>query len=266
LVVIAIIAILMGVLLPALGRVREQARQRSCATRVRQHLLAMTMYADENSGKLPLPRLGGYWLQDIDRSTVNFMLKTNMTRDMFYCPSNDQHQRFNDLFWLFPNGTNPPTGNGIWDGTKFVNTGGYIVGGYCYVMDTAAGRGSGWAIRAYKRDKIQKKWLRTTAEKFPSMRELVVDSIMGQREQGRKWGRNFGRITVGGIPGQTGGQVWDSSSHLKGAGAEPVGGNQGYLDTHVEWVPFKPTPDDLEGSGVVIGRVGDNNPPAFFWW
>ena len=39
LVVIAIIAILMSILMPALSRVREQARQKSCATRLRQHVL-----------------------------------------------------------------------------------------------------------------------------------------------------------------------------------------------------------------------------------
>ncbi len=48
LVVIAIIALLMGILMPALQRVREQARQQSCGARIRQHLLALNMYADDN--------------------------------------------------------------------------------------------------------------------------------------------------------------------------------------------------------------------------
>ncbi|MCP4454370.1 MAG: type II secretion system protein, partial [Planctomycetes bacterium] len=54
LVVIAIIAVLMGILMPALQRVREQAKRRSCAARVRQHALAIIMYADDNSNKLPM--------------------------------------------------------------------------------------------------------------------------------------------------------------------------------------------------------------------
>ena len=78
LVVIAIIAVLMGILMPALQRVREQARQQSCGTRIRQQVLAMLMYADENSTKLPRTTAGG-WLQDLQISTVNQMLMTGMT-------------------------------------------------------------------------------------------------------------------------------------------------------------------------------------------
>ena len=65
LVVIAIIAILMGMLLPALNGVRERARRQSCGTRIRQHVLAMTMYADSNGSRLPLPLTPGNWLWDL---------------------------------------------------------------------------------------------------------------------------------------------------------------------------------------------------------
>ena len=48
LVVIAIIALLIGILLPALGRARESGRNLLCMTRLRELGLAMNMYADEN--------------------------------------------------------------------------------------------------------------------------------------------------------------------------------------------------------------------------
>jgi prepilin-type N-terminal cleavage/methylation domain-containing protein len=51
LVLIAVIAVLMGILMPALRTVREQARQTACASKVRQHVLAFTMWADENDTK-----------------------------------------------------------------------------------------------------------------------------------------------------------------------------------------------------------------------
>lgn len=48
LVVIAIIALLIGVLLPALGRARSSARTAICKSLVRQYGLASQMYADAN--------------------------------------------------------------------------------------------------------------------------------------------------------------------------------------------------------------------------
>ena len=245
LVVIAIIAILMGILLPAMGKVREQARQKSCATRIRQHLLAMNMYADENTGKLPLPSTIGAWLQDVAVNTVHFMFRSGMNREMFYCPSNANHQRWNDLFWMYNNKS--------WDGKKFTNETGFVVSGYCYILET---RGSSrQRITRYPTDTEDKIWLKTNREKNPAVREVVIDSTMGVRATGKKYGRNFVEVP-GGIYAQS--QVYDRTSHLKGE-VEPIGGNIGFLEGHVEWRPFKPE----MASGVAVPRFGDA--PGFFW-
>src|SRR5258705_5510889 len=53
LVVIAIITILLAILLPVLGRAREQARRVQCASNLRQITQAWLMYADNNQGLLP---------------------------------------------------------------------------------------------------------------------------------------------------------------------------------------------------------------------
>ena len=53
LVVIAIITILMGNLLPALGRVRRQAEKISCLSNMRQMGLALQTYLMDNKNHLP---------------------------------------------------------------------------------------------------------------------------------------------------------------------------------------------------------------------
>ncbi|MHC4121026.1 MAG: type II secretion system protein [Planctomycetota bacterium] len=53
LVVIAIIAILMAIMMPALQRVREQAREITCRSNLRQYGVAQTMYLDDHEDRYP---------------------------------------------------------------------------------------------------------------------------------------------------------------------------------------------------------------------
>ena len=54
LVVMVIIALLVGLLLPALGRAQEEARKTQCRSNLRQIGLAMTMYANDNNNYTPV--------------------------------------------------------------------------------------------------------------------------------------------------------------------------------------------------------------------
>ncbi|MFA5148621.1 MAG: DUF1559 domain-containing protein [Candidatus Omnitrophota bacterium] len=53
LVVMAIIIILAGLLMPALGRAREQARKTTCANNLKQIGTALVMYTADNNEKYP---------------------------------------------------------------------------------------------------------------------------------------------------------------------------------------------------------------------
>src|SRR5690348_14810561 len=68
LVVIGIIALLIGILLPALNRAREKARQAQCLSNVRQISMAFFMYTNENKGWFPAPAVFGGTL---GQNTVN---------------------------------------------------------------------------------------------------------------------------------------------------------------------------------------------------
>ena len=58
LVVIGIIAVLIGILLPALNRARQQANLVSCSSRLRQMGEALSIYESENKGRMPLSEFG----------------------------------------------------------------------------------------------------------------------------------------------------------------------------------------------------------------
>jgi prepilin-type N-terminal cleavage/methylation domain-containing protein len=250
LVVIAIIALLMSILMPALNRVKEQARRSTCLSRMKQQGLALELYANENNTKLPLTNTIGGWMQDISVKTTNFILSSGMTREMFYCPSNHTHQKYNDYFWELTNDS--------WDAglQRFTDESRYIVSGYSFILDNPGSTRDD--IVRYQRDPIKPEWLRTTQDSQPAMREMIADSILAATPvNGSVYGYDFAKVR-GGIFISHG--VYDTTSHLKNE-LEPYGGNIVYLDQHGEWKGFEPDMDN----GRAVGRVGGGGVPYFFW-
>ncbi len=242
LVVIAIIAVLMGILMPALTRVREQARQQSCAARIRQQVLSLIMYADDNNCTLPLPVTGGGWLHDLAINSVNFMMRNGMTPDMFYCPSNNVEQKYTEFFWEFTT---------EWDGTQWVDPAddAFIISSYLYLMQTR--QGTRPALRNNENKTGFKEWCKTINIKHASQMELCIDAVPSQDKAGAENGLTFDEIADGGIWSTH--QVYERANHMKNAGGVPRGGNIGFLDGHLEWRNF----DDMED------RYGST---TRYWW
>ena len=199
------------------------------------------MYADENNGILPLPSTPGNWMHDMAISTVEFMMDTGMTRDMFYCPSNFVYQKYNDYFWEFTT---------EWNGTEFVNanSGSFLIAGYIYIIQTT--RGDRPEIRNNENKTGPKKWCKSVYEKQMARMEVVVDETAGQTRAGTRHGFTFSEIGGGGIWSQH--QLYETTSHLKDD-EEPQGGNIGFLDGHIEWRDF----EDMED------RIGST---THYWW
>lgn len=211
LVVIAVIALLMSILVPALLRVKAQARKTMCASNLRQHIYALTMYAHDNDGKL-LRRTIGMWLWDLDNEAVDFILASGATRATFYCPSNKQQKIHADKYWDYH--------------------GGYRVTGYFWMMDTDPVRG--W--QPYGSG--NKKWLTTVAGKDAVGAELVTDVALSD-----EWDYDPPAYPYGNFARNAGGTyskygIYDVTSHLRSE-SDCEGGNVGFTDCHVYWRPFK---------------------------
>ncbi len=84
LVVMTTISTLMAILLPSLGRAREQARRVACASNLRQLGFGLRMYAVDNDGWYPIEQLCGNPQSILVSSLFPEYLAD---RNVFYCPS-----------------------------------------------------------------------------------------------------------------------------------------------------------------------------------
>jgi prepilin-type N-terminal cleavage/methylation domain-containing protein len=146
LVVIAIIAILMAILMPALARVKEQARTTGCLANLKQWNLVTKMYCDDNDGHFwsGLNSTGYWWPCQLDEK-----LKDWKTNKLWFCPT--AKKPITD-----ENGITAPTFNifnawGIFRGTQSSTiynrtftmgpnglAGSYSINGYCLTIPVDA--------------------------------------------------------------------------------------------------------------------------------
>ena len=129
LVVISIIALLVSILMPSLGRAREQARRTMCSSNMHQCALAFAMYAGDYNGLIPRmnEKLGGtpglYKWSVYDDVIIDFSvgLQSYVDDFEFYrCPSLPDATSIDDpankrgycysTYWYFPGRTFPHFG------------------------------------------------------------------------------------------------------------------------------------------------------------
>jgi prepilin-type N-terminal cleavage/methylation domain-containing protein/prepilin-type processing-associated H-X9-DG protein len=231
LVVIAIIALLLGILLPALGVVREQGRRAVCGQNEKNTALGLFLYANDSDGKLPRNALD-QWLFDVSYWTTDIILKTGaFDRHIFYCPS--WKQRDNIIFWRYGEnlaaGTPEtyPTPEPTDEPTRKKH---HRIMGYFWFIDTINGRSN----PPMSPDKVHKEWVRSLVDtkRAPATVELIADTTASNGPN--RLQSDFTKAT-GGCWDRW--HVYDRTNHLKG-GSRPAGSNILFVDGHVQWRHF----------------------------
>ncbi|MEX0774210.1 MAG: prepilin-type N-terminal cleavage/methylation domain-containing protein [Phycisphaeraceae bacterium] len=140
LVVISIIALLISILLPALGNARAAARQSHCASNLRQHGIAYQMYAGDEHDWLPRCRMGS---QPFYLSYQNFIAKymnfpddvttpgitTNSAYAVYWNSAGIFPKSFMSAFICPVNDKKAPTANGLTASHSYMQNFGWDIPG-----------------------------------------------------------------------------------------------------------------------------------------
>lgn len=105
LVVIAVIAVLAGLLLPTLGHATEQGRATACLSNLKQIGLALRLYLDENGNRMPVMQNRGRGTNLVVTNAIADVLSRPLGNPrVLRCPS-DRERFFEDTgssyFWNF---------------------------------------------------------------------------------------------------------------------------------------------------------------------
>ncbi len=202
LVVIAIIAILASMLLPALGKAKEQGFRARCKNNQRQHDLALLLYADDYASKFPIwPSIGGNWAWDMHTNTTAIMAAYGPSEPaIYYCPSFVRAENILN-WWNYGANNGAPAQRCV---------------GYVFLVPRAAGSIPAQFLQA---DTVGNNG------RSPSENELVVDITPSQ---GPPSYTTYIFTPAGGFS--------DHPAHMKGN--IPAGENVAFVDGHVEWRDF----------------------------
>jgi prepilin-type N-terminal cleavage/methylation domain-containing protein/prepilin-type processing-associated H-X9-DG protein len=217
LVVIGIIAILIAILLPSLTAARERAKRVACANNLRTFGQAITLYANQNKGRVPMHEGASNWMWDLPYDSRDWFTDVaKIPQEMFYCPS---YTHDTDGMWDF-------TGPKVPGGANFAIAGYYWLG---------YRPGPALLTNMPFRDPLSDRWIQRVTDKTekngPSDLVMMSDIVLSQQNT-RSWtspDKNF--VTAFG-----GYHSGHGTSHR--AGDKPLGGNVMYLDGHVDWKNF----------------------------
>lgn len=253
LVVIAIIALLLSIVMPALGRAKVYAQRIICSNHLKQQSLGTILYSNENDSYVPTSGLGP-WLWD-----TSFWMTNELSRyagftenDTYFCPANKtkvaDDARFWQYSWVASGGPypNPVTLRDESTLTAAQQKQYYRVLPYIYMFDKYDSTTGASILNKTLVSGEKANWIRKLSDvKAAGAKTMIMDVIISEQNN---W--NFFNITSGGIVALSGNTLVDSSNHpsrqrlYSGAnqGVKPEGSNIAYADGHVAWQDFGPQP------------------------
>ncbi|HUO09289.1 MAG TPA: type II secretion system protein [Phycisphaerae bacterium] len=280
LVVVAIIAVLIAILLPSLGKARDQAKRAACAANLHGMGLALMTYAAGNNDQMPqfggltaLGRGGGAWMWDVPIPWRDTMISPTQTYDPNTILSNQDQQKMANTRRLFYCPSNPTQNDpGLWNYAATVTPSPYAVIGYIVltrridtsnntvVDDASYPKNVTWITKGsnvysdYPRGQ-DANWTSVprpvTKIQLPGSQTVLAAD--GTLSVGAGTSVTYDHIKGG----WTGG--YHTSSHM-GSGGLPAGRNILYLDNHVDWRNF----NNKTSFGNTQGFSPDN--VVFFYW
>lgn len=278
LVVVAIIALLIAILLPSLGRARELSNRAYCAANLRGILQSMNVYAADNSDAFPIVMPGGagtYTLATTGTNTLTLVdpsinllytggqctgsvtacwwvlvLKNQVSPKQFICKSD-------------PVATNSPgaitsTSNAF--NLDFQNTNQFSYSS-AYPWNPAAAQGGNMPIAGW--------WKNLTDSSLPIMSDMAPKNGSGSNPSEAVAGAGNGPTAAGGS------KSWNSNNHQRD------GQNVAFSDAHVEFTrrpdvgpnndniwtqnsaggPAQNAPTGVVGAGTVTAAYGTSSSP-----
>ena len=245
LVVVAIIALLLAIIIPTLGKAKSYANRLICANRIHQQYIGVSLYSNDNKDIVPNPGTG-WWFWDLSFFSTNDISRYAGFDDseIFFCPANRTKKHYDARFWQFtwvsPSSAPVP----IQDEsvlTEAEQRSHYRVLPMIYMFDRYDDSGNSILPTTLEDDKPAQ-WIQKLAKVNQSSSQIMImDAVISELND-----YNFFAITAGGIGNVSQGTLKDTSNHKSnktirtdsGSGPQPEGANIGFADGHVEWRKF----------------------------
>jgi len=269
LVVVAIIALLIAILLPALGTAKQRAKRTKCAAQLHDIGAALTSYSAEYNRFPPQNTVGepgtqrherqavAMWGYSVHKTIANYMgglresLETRQlsrTHEVFYCPFIPEDEvHFIDVL------SGPGTDYGIpYTDEQYLHI------GYTYFgrLDEVANNPA--KLRGWEQDVELIPWKRTHyAGKLPNSDDVLMTDTIMLWVGGGKWRINHGA-------------GWEEPFDFGNRNYVPpiAGSNEMFADGHAEWMEPDHFQELIKASGFVEYKRNATliHEPDAWWW